>query len=222
MVSVTTRADLVEWFRVREVVGADLGPSWNVAPGRTLYVVAPSRAGLRLGTMQWGLVPSWSAGPGSGPRPINARAESLTEKPVFAEAAARRRCIVPADGFYEWDSERLPFHLAAPDGAPLAFAAVWDRWVPPEGDPLLTVVVVTTAANSDVAPLHDRMPAVLPRSAWARWLDPGAVEGGDARAVLRPAPAGSLVVRPASRSVNNVANDGPELLVPSDPPARLF
>ena len=222
MVSVTTRADLVAWFRVGEVVGADLGPSWNVAPGRDLYVVAPSRSGLRLGTMKWGLVPSWSTDPGSGPRPINARAESLLEKPMFADAVARRRCIVPADGFYEWDRDRLPFHLASPDGTPLAFAGLWDRWSPPEGEPLLTVAVVTTAANPDVAPLHDRMPAVLPPSAWSRWLDGGEVDGGAALSVLRSPPAGTLVVRPASRSVNNVANDGPDLLVPAEPPARRF
>ena len=220
MVSVTTRADLVEWFQVRQVVGPDLGPSWNVAPGRDLYVVATGGGGLRLGTMKWGLVPSWSAGPGSGPRPINARAESLLDKPAFAEAAARRRCIVPADGFYEWDADRLPHHLSDPGGAPLAFAALWDRWTSPEGEPLLTVAVVTTAANPDVAPLHDRMPALLGRSAWAGWLEAGDVEG--ALALLRPAPAGSLVARPANRSVNNVANDGPGLLTPSDPPARLF
>ena len=223
MVSTTTRAQLVEWLGGHvEVVGGELRTSWNVAPGRDVYVVAPASTGLRLGTMRWGLVPSWSDGPASGPRPINARAESLLERAAFADAAARRRCIVPADGFYEWDADRRPVHLSASDGSPLALAAVWDRWTGPDGDPLVTVAVVTTAAGPDVAPLHDRMPAVLPRSAWSRWLDRGDVDGAAACAVLQPTPAGSLRARPASRAVNQVANDGPELLAPSDEPARLF
>ncbi len=224
MVATTTAAKLAEWFGARSVA-AELGPSWNVAPGREVYVVAAGAGGLRLGTMRWGLVPSWSADPSSGPRPINARAESLLERPAFADAVVRRRCIVAADGFYEWDADRRPVHLGSPDGAPLAFAAVWDRWTSPDGHPLLTVAVVTTAAGPDVAPLHDRMPAVLPRSTWFRWLHGDAdSEVSSACSALRPAPAGTLAGRPASPAVNNAANDGPELLTSPgvEPPARLF
>ena len=222
MVSTTTRAQLVEWFGAGDVVGDELQPSWNVAPGRDVYVVAPSGSGLRLGTMRWGLVASWSDGPSSGPRPFNARAESLLDRPAFADAAARRRCIVPADGFYEWDAGRRPFHLSAPDGSPLAFAAVWDRWTSPDGESTVSVAVVTTPAGPDVAPLHDRMPVILPRAAWPAWLDRGDRDGAAACSLLQPVPAGSLRARPANRVVNHVANDGPQLLTPADEPARLF
>src|SRR5205085_8480797 len=113
VVSSSSVSQLVDWLRIDEVVGPELAPSWNVAPGSRLYVVAGTRAGTRrLGLMQWGLVPSWSADPSSGPRPINARAESLLERPAFADAVAHRRCLVPVDGFYEWG--RLPSGVRQP------------------------------------------------------------------------------------------------------------
>jgi putative SOS response-associated peptidase YedK len=220
-VSTTTAPHVARWFEARSVVDDPVVASWNVAPGRDVHVVVQAGRERRLRTMRWGLVPSWSTDPSSGPRPINARAESLLDKRVFAGAVAARRCIVPADGFYEWDRCGRPVHLASPAGGPLAFAAVWDRWVSPGGDVLLTVAVVTTAAGPDVSPLHDRMPALLPPSAWSRWL--GADVGPSAAcSLLRPAPAGTLTARPASPAASSVANDGPELLTPPEEPARLF
>jgi len=168
--------------------------------------------------MTWGLVPSWSPHPLTGPRPINARAESLLAKRLFAEAFRRRRCVVPVDGFYEWRSPpqgpKQPYFIAARDGSPLAIAAVWDRWSGPDGETIVSVALVTTPANAVVAGLHDRMPAILAPSAWEAWLGPATDDVGSLLALLRPAPSDLLHVRPASQRVNSVANDGPELLEP--------
>ncbi len=218
---------LVDWLRVDEVVAPELPPSWNVAPGRELYVVAGTRAGnRRLGLMRWGLVPSWSTDPSAGPRPINARAESLLERPAFADLVGRRRCLVPVDGFYEWrrlPSGRQPWFLAPADGGPLVLAGLWDRWVAPDGEALVTVTIVTVAANADVARLHDRMPAVLATEAdQARWLDPGLVDPDGVLPLLRPAEVGYLHLHPVDPRVNSVAHDGPDLLNPAEEPARLF
>ena len=166
VVSSSSVTQLVDWLRVDEVVAPELPASWNVAPGRDLYVVAGTRAGTRrLGVMRWGLVPSWSTDPSSGPRPINARAESLLERPAFADLVAHRRCLVPVDGFYEWrrlPTGRQPWFLAPDGGGPLVLAGLWDRWVARStATRLVTVTIVTVAANDDVGRLHDRMPAVL-------------------------------------------------------------
>jgi putative SOS response-associated peptidase YedK len=169
--------------------------------------------------MQWGLVPSWASSPSEGPRPINARVETLQDKPAFAEALSRRRVIIPADGFFEWrltETGKQPYFISARDGEPLALAGLWDRWSGPDGTDLLTCTIVTTPANGLVAPLHDRMPAILPAGAWSAWLDPAITDPAAVRPLLQPAPAEDLEVQAVSRLVNSVANDGPELLGPPD------
>jgi putative SOS response-associated peptidase YedK len=201
------------------VVGEELAPSWNVAPTASVYAVAETRRGRRLGTMTWGLVPSWAGAPNEGPRPINARAETLSDKPIFAEALTRRRCIIPVDGFYEWerlpDGTRRPWFIATRDGELLALAGLWDRWSDPTGErpPLITCTIVTTTANEVVAPLHDRMPVMLAPDDWGSWLGLGGVSGTGLTALLRPAPDAALARRAASPRVNRTTNDGPELLV---------
>ncbi len=241
VVSSSSVTQLVDWLRVDEVVAPELPPSWNVAPGRELYVVGGTRAGARrLGVMRWGLVPSWSTDPSSGPRPINARAESLLERPAFADALAHCRCLVPVDGFYEWgklpSGARQPWFIEVagegdgdsdvrgPGGrGPLVLAGLWDRWVSPDGEPLLTVAIVTVAANADVGRLHDRMPAVLADPlTWDRWLDPATVDPDQVTPLLRPAEPGFLRLRPVDPRVNNVAHDAPDLLREFEEPARLF
>jgi putative SOS response-associated peptidase YedK len=232
VVSSSSVTQLVDWLKV-DVVTSELAPSWNVAPGRELYVVADVRgAGTRsstrrMGSMRWGLVPSWSADPSSGPRPINARAESLLERPAFADAIAHRRCLVPVDGFYEWkrlpSGDRQPYFIDPAHDGPLVLAGLWDRWVSPEGEPLVTVAIVTVPANDEVAPLHDRMPAVLADPGdWDRWLDPTTVDPLQVTPLLRPADPGSLTLRPVDRRVNNVAHDTPDLLLEAEEPATLF
>ena len=152
-------------FDVTETVGDELPPSYNVAPQAFVYAIVDTETSRRLGVMQWGLVPSWAADPDSGPRPINARAETLLDKPQFAGALERRRCVLPVDGFYEWeklpDGRRQPYFISATAGGPLALAGLWDRWVAPDGDPLVTCTIVTTDANRPMSDLHDRMPAIL-------------------------------------------------------------
>ena len=227
VVSTSTVDQIVDWLGVDEVVAPRLAPSWNVAPGRDLYAVVRTRSGTRrLGLMRWGLVPSWSTDPAAGPRPINARAESLLDRPAFADAVVRRRCLIPVDGFYEWERlgnaaggrTRQPWYLAPTDGGLLAMAGLWDRWVAPDGEALVSVAVVTVASNADVARLHDRMPAVLDAAAWDTWLDPASgSDVGGLLDLLTPAESGFLQRRPVSASVNSVANDGPDLLDPVEP-----
>lgn len=207
-----------DWLGAQPVID-DVTPTWNGAPGMRVLAVAATSSGRRLGSMTWGLVPSWSSDPAAGPRPINARVESLLDRAVFAEALARRRCIVPVDGFYEWQAggaPKQPFFVASPDGSPLALAGLWDRWVGGDGQALVTCAVVTAAASADVAPLHDRMPVSLHRDAWDRWLDPANTDVAGLLGLLG-APAVKLVARPASPLVNSTKNDGPDLLVSPGP-----
>jgi putative SOS response-associated peptidase YedK len=222
VVAARPREVLASMFGVDEVVTPDLGLRWNVGPTTMLYAVAGTAGGARrLGALRWGLVPSWATDPAAGPRPINARVESLLDRPHFAGALATRRCLVPVDGFYEWRTEagrRRPHLLASPDGSPLAIAAVWDRWA---GDghgvePVVSCALVTTPAGPDVAPLHDRMPAIVAADDWDEWLDHANADEHALLELLRPLPAGSLRVRPASLEVNSTANDGPHLLDPPD------
>ena len=201
----------------------ELGPRFNVAPTLPVCVVATSRrTGVRrLGVFRWGLVPSWAADPSVGSRLINARVETVATKPAFRKALVRRRCIVPADAFYEWQRQggrtRQPFAIRRRDGELLAFAGLWEVWRP-EGDPeaplLRSCTIITTQANEAVAALHDRMPAVLPPGAWAEWLDPAAGEWSLLRRLLRPAPAGDFLVYPVGPEVNNARNEGPHLVRP--------
>ncbi len=216
VVSSLPRDFLAEHFNGAAVAGPELPPSYNAAPGAMLHVVAEGRAGRRVGAMRWGLVPPWADSPERGPRPINARAETLLTKRVFADAMQRgHRCLVPVSGFFEFKSSpegKQPYLLAAPDGFPLAMAGLWSRWSRTGGEPVVTFAIITTAANEDVAPLHDRMPALLRREEWGSWLDRRGRDPDRLRPLLEPSPTGSLVPRPVSRRVNDARNDDPALL----------
>ncbi len=216
VVSSLPRDFLAEHFSADAVAGPELPPSYNAAPGAMLHVVAEGSAGRRVGAMRWGLVPPWADSPDQGPRPINARAETLLTKRVFADAMRMgHRCLVPVSGFFEFKATpegKQPYLLTAPDGFPLAMAGLWSRWVRPGAEPVVTFTIITTAANEDVAPLHDRMPAILRRADWGSWLDRRRRDVDSLRASLGPAPTGSLVPRPVSRRVNDARNDDPALL----------
>jgi len=211
---------LARFLEVEEIVAPDLGARYNVAPTDEVYAVATGDSRRRLGTFRWGLVPWWADSPAVGSRMINARAETVAERKGFREAFERRRCLIPADGFYEWrkepDGRRQPFHIRRRDRQPLAFAGLWERWRDP-ADPnrrLATCAIVTTRANAVVVPVHDRMPVVLPASGWEAWLDPDNHDLATLRGLLAPTADDLLVMTAVQPLVNDVRNDGPELLEP--------
>jgi putative SOS response-associated peptidase YedK len=204
----------------------DAGGRYNVAPTDPGSVVVERDGRRALTTYRWGLVPHWAADLSVAARHINARAETLATSHAFRDSFARRRCIVPADGFYEWRrlaDRRQPFVIHRTDEAPLALAGLWSGWRDPStGDVRRTFTIVTTQANEVVAPLHDRMPVVLPRVAWATWLDTEHADMGELDALLQPAPPDHLEVFAVQPLVNNVRNDGPELVRRLDPQPELL
>lgn len=233
--SARSPAELAEQFGVAEIKTQPLEPSWNVAPTDPVYAVAESRGARQLGMFRWGLVPSWAPSPAVGARMINARAETVATKPAYRHALARRRCIVPADAFYEWAvvepgdavpegtrarrPRKQPYAIARRDGAPLAFAGLWEVWHDPDdpaGAPLRSCVIITTSANDLVRPVHDRMPVVLPPEVWDRWLDRDYDDVGVLTRLLVPAPPDDFVLWPVGTDVNHAGANGAQLLVALD------
>jgi putative SOS response-associated peptidase YedK len=194
---------------------------YNVTPREQIYVVRRRKSGeTQLATARWGLVPSWAKDPKVGDRQINARAESVPTKPAYRRAFERRRCIIPADGFYEWRHEKgkkrkQPVFVRARDGEPLAFAGLWEVWRENEDDDWLrSCAIITTDANELLAPIHDRMPVILPESAWEPWLDPSNEDRDALVRLLAPAPSDALEMWRVAPLVNSPDNNGPELIEP--------
>jgi putative SOS response-associated peptidase YedK len=219
--STTEPADIAAYFHVDEVVADDLGQRYNVAPTDEVYAVAQSSKGpTRLGTFRWGLIPSWSKDAKGGARMINARAETVLEKPAFRRPMERWRCIVPADGFYEWQAvegakKKQPWYVRRRDGDLFAFAGLWASWRPTKGSDegrIASCTIITTEANEAMAAIHHRMPVVLPPDAWAEWLDPANDDVEALQSLLVPAPSELLELHAVGDAVSNVRNDGPELL----------
>lgn len=205
--------ELVEEFEVPWPT-FELQPRYNIAPSQDVPVVAEDRHGRRVGLLTWGLVPGWVEEPGSGI--INARAESVADKPSFREAYERRRCLVPADGFYEWRKEggsKVPYWIHPPSGGLISFAGIWERWSRPGAEPRHTFAIITVDASEDVAAIHDRMPVVVAPEDRRRWLDRSS-ERNELLQLLRPAPPGSLVPREVSRRVNRPVDDDAGLIEP--------
>jgi putative SOS response-associated peptidase YedK len=202
----------------------NLGPNWNLAPTQPAMVIRlhPETKQRSLDVLRWGLVPFFTKDIKKTVRPINARSETAATSGMFKAALARRRCLVPADAFYEWKTVtdgKQPHAIARTDGAPLAFAGLWEAWkAPGDAEVLRTFTILTTGANDDMARLHDRMPVILEEAAWPVWLGE---EAGDHMALLRPAPMGAVRLWPVSRAVNSVRNNGAELLDCIDDPAAL-
>jgi putative SOS response-associated peptidase YedK len=194
----------------------ELGPRYNVAPTQPVTVVVQRDEGRFIELHRWGLVPSWADSVAVGARMINARAETLVTSSAFRPSLLRWRCVIPADGFYEWRREgkaRKPFLIHAADDRPLAFAALWAPWRDPATNTwLVSASVVTTAANQTVGELHNRMPAILAPDEWPLWLDPMISDPGLLEDLLHPAPNDLLRLDAASPLVNNANNEGPELL----------
>jgi len=205
--------ELVEAFDVPPPT-FDLEPRYNIAPSQAVPVVAEDRHGRRMGLLTWGLVPGWADEPGPGV--INARSESVARKPSFREAFERRRCLVPADGFYEWKKEggaKVPYWIRPRAGGVMSFAGIWERWSRPGAEPRHTFAILTTDASADVAPIHDRMPVVIEPEDRNRWLDRNA-RADEIAGLLHPARDGSLVSHPVSTRVNRPAEDDPGLIAP--------
>ena len=187
----------------------DLTPRYNVAPTQQVAAVLADGGGRKLEMLRWGLVPSWAKDPGIGARMINARGETVAEKPSFRSAFKRSRCLIPADGFYEWQKAaggKQPFHIRMRDGSPFAFAGLWERW-DSDGEELLTCAIITTSANEVVGEVHDRMPVILPEEDHDLWLDPDFDQKDALTTLLKPYPAEAMEAYAVSRFVNRPGND---------------
>ena len=191
---------------------------------------ATGSAVRELRVVRWGLVPAWAKDISIGSRMINARSETVSDKPAFRAAFAKRRCLLPADGYYEWQApapgtsgKKQPYFICRPDHGPLAFAGLYELWrdrTLPKDHPdgwLWTATIITTTAPDELGEIHDRMPMVIDPASWADWLDPVSTEPGDVRALLVPAAASGLTSYPVSLAVNSVRNNGPELIEAADP-----
>ena len=223
-VSTTPAARIAEFFEA-DAPDHELAPNYNVSPTSDIYVVGEGPTGRRMRVMHWGLVPPWAKDVSGASRLINARSETVAEKPSFRSAFRRRRCLIPVDGFYEWtttpgSSQKQPMFIHAIDGEPLAFAGLYEFWRPPDGaetDPgLFSTCIITCAANSYIASIHDRMPVILSRPDWSVWLEAG-TDPGELDQLMVPAPADILEMYPVSTDVNSSRNRGPHLIERIEP-----
>jgi putative SOS response-associated peptidase YedK len=250
--SARKRIELLEEFSVeRDEVAEPLAPDYNVAPTKPVYAVlsrprsapddgpaddrasgAGANAERQLRIVRWGLVPFWAKDIKIGSRMINARAETVSEKPAFRRAFAKRRCLLPADGYYEWQQEpggpKQPIYISRTDGHPLAFAGLYELWRDPavarEDDDawLWTATIITTSAPDELGMIHDRMPMIIEPDRWSDWLDPVNGDVADLRSLLSPAAVTGLTTYPVSAAVNSVRNNGPRLIEPlAGSPASL-
>ncbi len=210
-----TGQELAELFGLPEAPVFD--PRYNIAPTQPVPLVRAGPGGRELVLARWGLIPHWAQDPSIGNRLINARAETVAEKASFRDAFRRRRCLVPATGFYEWHNQggrKQPFHFRLADGRPFAFAGLWERWQGPEGA-LESCTVLTTAANAVVRPVHERMPVLLDPRDYAQWLDAGPSRPEELLPLLRPFPEGPMVAVPVGRWVNDPRHEGATCLSPA-------
>jgi putative SOS response-associated peptidase YedK len=194
-------------------------PRYNIAPGQDVPAVIQNReTGVReCRPFRWGLVRSWAKDPAVGTRLISARSETAATQPAVRKPFRDRRCLILADGFYEWQREgarKQPYYIKRWDGAPFAFAGLWDRWHPPDGPPLDTCTILTTTPNAVVRGIHDRMPVILSRDAYNLWLDPTMRDVDPIQSLLTPYPAEEMIAFPVSPRVNNPAYDAPECIAP--------
>jgi putative SOS response-associated peptidase YedK len=199
-------------------------PRYNIAPTQPIGIVRLQEGKRQFTLVRWGLLPSWVKDPKKFTLLINARGESLTEKPAFRAAVKRRRCLIPADGFYEWKAagqRKQPYFVRAKGDQPLAFAGLWETWTGPNGEELETAAIVTTRANRALAGIHERMPVIISPDAFNLWLDCANVDVETACALIAPAPEAALEAYEVSTAVNRTANDNPKLLerwlAPSEP-----
>ncbi|MGH2356152.1 MAG: SOS response-associated peptidase [Chloroflexota bacterium] len=214
-----TGDELAKRFRVLRDPPPALEPRYNVAPTQAVVTVT-AEGERRLERMTWGLIPRWAKDPRMGSKLINARAETLADKPAFRGALKHRRCLIPADSFYEWTAAqggkaKQPVRVTLASGEPFAFAGLWETWTPPEGgDAVKSCTIITTAPNALMANLHHRMPVILTQEAEDAWLDPSITEPEQLLPLLAPYPAEGMTWYHVSPLVNSPANEGPQLALP--------
>lgn len=235
-VSASTPDELANYFGalapevdLEEDHGDKYRANYNVAPTTEVYAVRADDGQRTLSTLRWGLIPFWAKDSKVGYRMINARAESVADKSAYRRAYTGRRCLIPADGFYEWakvpgHKNKQPYYIYRPDSEPIVFAGLWERWKPKDDDgnylddeTVESCTIITTTPNDEMSAVHDRMPVLLPPAVWDDWLSPDTdleLIGG----MLRPPPDGFLELRPVSTAVNNVRNNGAHLLDPEPHP----
>ena len=208
---------IAERFRIRDGNG-DLKPRYNIAPGQDILAVVFEEGTRRLSRFRWGLIPSWADGPSTGNRMINARAETVAEKPSFRSAFNKRRCLIVADGFYEWRRQgkrKSPVYVSMKFQKPFGFAGLYEIWHSPEGREIRSCTIITTEANDLLRPVHDRMPVIMHKENEDDWLvDPAVHDKDRLLALLRPYPAGEMKVYDVSPRVNTPANDSPDNIKP--------
>ncbi|MGB5755828.1 MAG: SOS response-associated peptidase [Acidimicrobiales bacterium] len=228
-VSASPPDELAKYFGAEEPEG-ELEPSFNVAPTNEVYAIRAEAGTRKLDTLRWGLVPFWAKDLKIGSKMINARAETVAQKPAFRKAFERRRCLIPADGFYEWakvtgQKAKQPYFIHRPDGEPIVFAGMWERWKPrledgktidESADVVETCTILTCSPNKTMAAIHNRMPVLLAPAAWDDWLSQE-TEMDYIKSLLAPAPDDLLELVPVSTAVNNVRNKGEQLIEPLEP-----
>jgi putative SOS response-associated peptidase YedK len=195
-----------------------LAPRYNIAPTQAVVVVRQQEVGRTLAPMRWGLIPGWASAPAVGAGMINARAETVAEKPAFRTAFIWRRCLIPADGFYEWqhtDGQKQPFFFQLHGQQPFAFAGLWETWYGADGTVIQSCTLLTTEANGVLRPIHARMPVILQPEDYARWLDPALRQPDPLLTLLRPYPEAGMQVYPVSTHVNRATNDDPQCIAPA-------
>lgn len=206
---------IAQQFELTEV--PVLEPHYNIAPTQPVAVVRQTQQGRALHALRWGLVPPWAKDPAIGSRMINARAETVAEKPSFRSALRRRRCLVLADGFYEWQAvgkgPKQPFYIHLKDKQPFVFAGLWEVWGDTHNQ-LESCTIITTTPNALMQPIHNRMPVILPPEQYATWLDPELTDTGPLTALLQPYTAEKMDAYPVSRTVNRALHDSPDCIAP--------
>lgn len=218
----TNLIDIANEFGVEEIT-ADLDPSYNIAPTQQVAVILTDDT-KRLVQVRWGLVPSWAKDISIGNKMINARAETITEKASFRNAFKKRRCLVVADGFYEWQrvgTSKQPVYIHLKGGKPFGFAGLYEFWKSPEGEQVVTCAIITTTANKLMEPIHERMPVIIPKEDENRWLDPQTADPAALTKLLKPYPAEAMEAYPVSKRVNSPTNNSPECVKPASNEGRL-
>jgi putative SOS response-associated peptidase YedK len=218
--TLTAEIGLLEERFAFKATDLQYAPSYNIAPSQPVLAVIDDDGGHRAGYLRWGLVPSWAKDPAIGNRMINARVETVADKPSFRQALRRRRCLVLADGFYEWrrtGKTKQPMYIRLSSHQPFAFAGLWDVWRDPAGTPLYTCTILTTTANSLLSPLHHRMPVMLDPTAEAIWVDRSVVASQELLAWLTPYASENLAAYAVSQLINSPHNNSPECIVPVTP-----